>query len=392
MDWEKNILKIYSICFLQYMFFMAPIMIPFFMNWGGLSYTQIFMLQAWFVVVLFAMEVPTGAIADKFGRKFSISSGFILASLASLTYASYPHFWVFFLAETLWGTGISMISGADEALMYDTLKAMKKSSRSKEYFKRATMVTSLAIIVAAPIGGYMASIWGLRAPVLFTAVPMGVGALAALTITEAPFKGKKREKYTDLIKKSFGHFRGHKVLQALIVDLILVGTCAHMMYWLYQPLLIEHGFKIVYFGLVAAAMNIVGIFVLAKIHVLEKQIGVRKVILWSGLIPGLLMIYAGIAENAYLMVAAISVMFGIAMARDPIFAHYIHQMVPSAQRATIISIISMIWTLVAAVMYLIVGPVLDWSVSYAVMGVGAAMVVFSLTSRVSEEMLEGNFK
>lgn len=54
---------------LMHMHFFAGVLVPFFTDWGGLSLNQMFLLQAWFFLWIFLLEVPTGALADKYGRR-----------------------------------------------------------------------------------------------------------------------------------------------------------------------------------------------------------------------------------------------------------------------------------------------------------------------------------
>ncbi len=81
---EGNLLKMAAVRLLFWTFLMSGVVIPFFREWGRLSYTQIFLLQAWFMLMNFLLEVPTGAVADRFGRKASITAGCFLMAVATL--------------------------------------------------------------------------------------------------------------------------------------------------------------------------------------------------------------------------------------------------------------------------------------------------------------------
>ena len=92
---EGNIPKLAALRFLCWMHLMSAVIIPFFREWGRLSFVQIFALQTWFMLACFLMEVPTGAVADRFGRKVSVACGGFLLAAASLLYGSFPHLAVF---------------------------------------------------------------------------------------------------------------------------------------------------------------------------------------------------------------------------------------------------------------------------------------------------------
>ncbi len=100
-------------------------------------------LQAIFQGTILVGEAPTGVVADKLGRKVSIAIGFLLITAGAIIYTSYPDFWIFVLAESLFGTGISFLSGAEEAFVYDTLKEIGREKESKRVFIRLGRLTCL---------------------------------------------------------------------------------------------------------------------------------------------------------------------------------------------------------------------------------------------------------
>jgi fucose permease len=89
------------------MHLMSAVIIPFFREWGRLSFVQIFALQTWFMLMCFLMEVPTGAVADRFGRKVSVALGSFLLAAASILYGTLPHLAVFVAAEALFAVAIA---------------------------------------------------------------------------------------------------------------------------------------------------------------------------------------------------------------------------------------------------------------------------------------------
>lgn len=83
------------------------------------------------------MEIPTGVIADRFGRKTSIILGSIVLSIAALIYGSIPNFYNFLLGEFLFAIGVALISGADKAILYDSLKENNQEHLSVKIFSKA---------------------------------------------------------------------------------------------------------------------------------------------------------------------------------------------------------------------------------------------------------------
>lgn len=130
--YRKNI-KIYSgYRFFTNMLIIGPILVPF-MLFKGLSYSQIMLLQSISAISVFLFEVPTGAIADKFSRKLSLAISGILCGIGLLIYIIFKSFYIFAIAEIVFGMGMTFSSGADSAILYESLV---KLDRKKEYQKR----------------------------------------------------------------------------------------------------------------------------------------------------------------------------------------------------------------------------------------------------------------
>lgn len=178
-----NIKKLYIFSFLYSISFFGAISVPFFLEWGKLTYTQIFLIQLWFSLWLVILEVPTGVIADKIGRKKTLIISAFIASFGVLIYGSYPNVYIFLLGELILAIGIALKSGADRALLYDTLLELKKTKEAKHFFSRYTLSHNLGLIVALPLGSLIAGSSILPYPktlpltFLLTAIPLSLSAL-----------------------------------------------------------------------------------------------------------------------------------------------------------------------------------------------------------------------
>jgi len=128
-SYESNIWKMYVFKFLVSLHFIGGVLVPFFMDWGKISFTQIMILQSWFMLWIFIMEVPTVTIADYFGRKYSLLLGCIVNIITVIIYTITPNFYLFLVGEFLWATSAALFSGADDAFVYDSLK---KCGKAKE--------------------------------------------------------------------------------------------------------------------------------------------------------------------------------------------------------------------------------------------------------------------
>jgi MFS family permease len=125
---KSNILKMYLFRFLSSFWLIVPVLIPYYKA-AGLAATQVYMVQSVFLIAILLLEVPSGYLADVIGRKKTIVIGtfFLPAGLAVYYFSNaLPGF---ILAEILLAAANSFWSGADSALIYDTLKKLEKAGR-----------------------------------------------------------------------------------------------------------------------------------------------------------------------------------------------------------------------------------------------------------------------
>lgn len=390
---KSTIWKYYIFTFLRELSFFSAVLVPFFTEWGRISLTQVQILQSWFMFWIFILEIPTGAIADYIGRKYSIALGAFLLVITAVIYGSFPSFGIFLLGEFLFATSVALISGANEALLYDSLKEAGREGERKKVFGRANSFHLLGIMVAAPIGSFLASKFGLNAPMLFFAIPCFLAGLVALSIKEPRITNEKSEskRYLDIVKKGLSFLRNHKVLKLLALDAIIVSSSAYFIIWLYQPLLRSIGTGIVIFGLVHAVMVFSEILVSSNFERLTKLFGSDKNYLRASLI---------IVVVSFLLVAAwpnlitVSILIvlggGFGLTRLSLMSSYMNKFSPSEERATILSSISMFNRFALVILNPIIGFTADHSLRLAALVVGLLPLILFLFSPIEQEMLEDN--
>lgn len=380
-----NINKMNLIQLFINMQFLAAVTIPFFTVWGGLTFSEIMLLQSLFIFAWAVFEVPTGAFADKFGRKNSIIAGCFSVAAAAFIYGSIPNIYVFMLAEVTWALGLSFISGADKAIIYDTLKTLRMANDSKSVFARYSMVLSLAFIIASPIGSIIASNFGLNYPMLFTGIPALFAGFVAMTLKEPKRKMEPKKKhYAAVIIECVAYLRKHPRLRPLVIDYIIGGTVLYYILWLYQVMLANSGAKVFQYGWISSAMNIFSIILLSQLAGLDAFFGKRNVVRMTAFIPGIAFIAGAFTQNLALTIALVFAIMGMRALRDPLYSSYFNPHIPSKSRATMLSAISMLGRILAAVLNIAVGALMDWSVQGTLIAIGAILVILGIFSGVKE--------
>jgi MFS family permease len=391
-SFESNIPKMYLMKLLYNMYFYSAIIVPFYTEWGGLKFSRILFLNAWFMFWNFILEIPTGTAADFLGRKVSLILGCIIGAVGVLVYASYPHFVVFLLAEVILSVSYTLISGADEALVYDSLKEINQAHISKKVFSRMESLKLTGIVIAAISGGFIAKHLGLRMPMIFQAIPLAIAGVLGATLKEPQITEKKPKisfySYKKILFDGVKYFWRSKILKMLTLDMVIVFAFSWIILWFYQALLKNAGVDIAYFGIVHAFMSLSQILIINNFIRLEKWLGSKKRLLFlSAFLTGAFFILLGATSYAPVVIAGIILCTGFGLSRGPLFSNYMNKYIPSDKRATILSTTSMLRTFSIVIVNSVSGLLADWSIPNTLLVLGIATIVFSFFSKIKEEDL-----
>ncbi|RJQ27247.1 MFS transporter [Candidatus Parcubacteria bacterium] len=383
--------KFYTASFLSSIVFSIAVLVPFYTEWGGLTLAQVQITQAWFMFWAFIMEVPTGVIADRFRRKYSVAFGALLIAIASLIYGSFPDFGAFLFCEFLMAIACALVSGANEALLYDTLKEQDREEESKKVFGRISAVGVAGAIIGTVAGSIIAAKFGLNVPMLATAIPFTLAAIIIWTIKEPAIKAKTSEvkNYFEIAKKGISFFYNHRSLKILAIDSLVVIVAAYFLVWLYQPMLQNLGVPIFYFGFIRAAMSLNQMLISSNFEFLEKLFGSAEAYLkMSALIVGILFLLVAVFPNVVTVLLFVVIGGALSVSRSTLISTYMNKHIPSEQRATILSSIGMLSRVTLAITGPLIGFMADHSLRGTIFFVGLLPLAIFLFSPLKQEVLE----
>ena len=388
--YSGTVYKYYLFTFLRDLSFFTAVLIPFYTQWGRINLTQAQILQAWFSFWILVAEVPTGAIADYLGRKWSLVIGSAVVTLSVLVYGSVPNFWVFLWAEFLFAIAAALTSGADDALLYDSLKESGREADSKKVFGKAHSLHLLGILIAAPLGSLIAFKFGLNAPMLASAIPFLLSGLVALSIKEPKIFDRTSEarRYLDIAKEGFLFFYKHKKLRLIAFDGIAVASAAYFVVWLYQPLLYKAGLPIAYFGLVHAFLVVCEILISVSFVRLEKFFRSPKKFLSIGAAATALgFAVVAVFPSVYTVLLFVALAGGFGLTRLEYLSSFMNSFIPSRERATVLSSISMFKRFALVVLNPVVGFTADRSLMLAPLLICLLPLAVFLFSPIEHETL-----
>lgn len=388
---KSGLFRFYIFSLLRDFSFFSAVLIPFYTDWAGMTLIHVTILQSWFGFWILIMEVPTGAIADYFGRKYSLILGSVAVAIAVLVYGSAPRFEVFLIAEFIFAISFALVSGADKALLYDTLVEQGREKDSIKIFGRVHAINLLGILAAAPIGSFIAYKIGLNAPMLLTAIPMFLAALVAFTIKE-PRRYQdisESRRYLQIAKEGFSYFYKHKALRRLVLDAVVVASAAYFVIWLYQPILRTVNIPIYYFGFFHAAILGAQIVVAGNFERFEKLFGSSKNFLrFSAVVTSICFLTVAIYPNLITVTLFIILAGGFGLTRLELMSSYMNKFIPSNQRATVLSSISMLRRFALVILNPLVGFSADHSLRLTVFAIGLLPLLIFLFSPIKQDMLE----
>ncbi len=385
-----NISKSYAASFMKNLQFFGAITIPFFIDWLKVDYTRTFLLQAWFVFWVFALEIPTGVIADKFGRRVSVGFGCLLFAVDMFMFGIYTNYYLLYFAEFLGAAGLTMVSGAEQALLYDSLIDLQKQTQARFYLARYDAAGAFGMLIAFPAGSYVAGFksypaW-LPVPFLMSGVSMVAAAGVYFWMSE-PLRSKPKEGFLLMGIQGLRMLFAQRSLRAFVLNAVTISAVTFFAFWFYQPAGQRAGLKVAHFGFFAAGFNLFSTILLGNVKLLEKTIGLRRLLLGSALVPAVLFLTLGVAHRLAFVIPAFFLIVGCKMVRMPILNEFINRRTESENRATVISSVSLLERLITFLLYPLVGLLADISLDYAFFFLGGLCTLFAVATKISEAHL-----
>jgi MFS family permease len=380
MNLKSNIWKLYVIKGFRWFMIVMPIIVLFFQE-NGLSMKEVLLLQAIFSLSVVVLEVPSGYFADIIGRKASIVAGTILGTIGFSIYSFSYSFAGFLAAELIIGFGSSFISGADSALLYDTLVKLKKTKSYTKFEGKLSSIGNFSEGIASIFGGFVALI-SLRTPFYIETI---VGALAipfALSLIE-PKRHKPQHpegNFAKILKIVKYSMHDHREIKWLIIYSALVSASTLTMVWFIQPYWNLVGVPLALFGILWAVLQFsVGIFSLYAYkyeNFLGRKTSLISLILLS--VTGYVLLYVFQTRWAIVFIFIFYFVRGIA---SPVLKDYVNKLISSDIRATVLSVKNMVSRLIFA----IIGPFIGWTADvytlpYALLLSGSLFLVSGVLS------------
>ncbi len=381
--YSSNISKGYTYSFLSW--FGITSLWVMYLQTKGLSLVEIGLCESIFHIASFLFEVPSGVLADRLTYKFDLILGRLAAILSAVIILFGQTFWMFALGFVINALSYNMQSGTLEALLYDSLIKDKSTKQYPKVISRINVIIEFANTLGVVIAGFLVH-WHFELTYVIGIVVGLMGLITVLLFKEPVIKKRPTEKQTSvksIVVNSYRIMKHNHQLRNLMLFGALYATVCTSYFFYFQTLMEnEHfsGWMISVLMVVSALINIVGIQLTPFI---QKTFSKRELIITLSLSLACLLMLTWLAWLPLLIV-----MFLISQLLpsliDPIFSSYYNEMINSEERATLLSVASVLFSAVMVIAF----PLFGWLIqingfSFAFGLVGCVLVVVLIVMRRS---------
>jgi MFS family permease len=371
---HNNVRNIYLLGFLNSFMVVNPVFVPL-LQGHGLSMNQVLQTQALFALTVALFEVPSGYIADIWGRRRAMIAGGLFSALGFLCLLQADSFVDFLVYEVVLGIGVSLVSGADLALLYDTEVYLHERGLGSGAGAGKSLSRLIAVEAAASgVAGVMASLlllWSLHTVVLAQAIIGLMPLLLSLALVEVPRPALESDHRGNARTIMELLLFGKPVVLWTAFAITAFGLLALYVFWIYQKYWETQGIPIEWYGYIWAALAITVSVSARYAGALEEWLGTRAVLFIVGALPlfGLLGMALGAGWIGVMFGFALQVSRGLSMS---IFYEALNRRVPGHFRATVNSMVS----LAVRAVFIGTGPLLG----YALDSVGVTSTLLLLAA------------
>ena len=348
---------------------------------AGLSNAQAFAANAFFTAGLVLFEVPTGVLADTRGRRFSYLVGTVTLTIATVFYLvmwrASAAFWAWALASLFLGLGFTFFSGAVEAWLVDALKATGFSGSLDSVFAKGEIVEGCAMLTGSIAGGYLAQVSNLGTPYIARAVVLMLTfGLAFALMRDMGFSPNRAAGLLQEMRNVLGGalsygLRNPPVRWVMLASIFIDGVSIYAFYAMQPYLLQLYGDPKAY-GIAGLAAAIVGGAQIGGgllVPHLGRAFRRRTSVLLTAVVLSTIILGAIAIVPVFWAAIVLFTGWGLIFATvTPMRQAFVNGLIPSEQRATVLSFESLMGSSGGVVIQPILGKAADawgYPASYA---------------------------
>ena len=358
---------------------------------AGLNNLEAFAANAFFTAGFVLFEIPTGVVADLRGRRTSYLLGLVTLAISTLLYLFmwYMHapFWAWAASSLFLGLGFTFLSVAFEAWLADALDHNGYKEKLESVLAKGEIVEGSAMLIGSVAGGLIAQATNLGVPYVIRAVLLVLNLILAIALMHdtgfTPAKGKRAtQEIKTILRDSIKLGLGNRPVRWIMFAAPFTGGVSIYAFYAMQPYLLQlygnntaYGIAGLAAAIVAGAQIAGGLLVPYIARVFRRR---TSVLLVCEVISVAVLAVIGFVPNFWVAVILL-VLWGLLFsAVTPIRQGYLNALIPSQQRATVLSFDSLFGSTGGVIIQPVLGKAADvwgYTVSYRLC---AAFQIFAI--------------
>lgn len=363
------------------LYFVIPVWVAFELRY--LTLTQLTTIEVIFFSSALFLELPTGALADLLGKRPTIVLGSLISAIGLIIFGHATTFTHFIIYALVLGLGWALISGAREALLYDTLKQVGKEKSFDKLNSRLNVVFQSGLAMATFLGGYLGSIY-FRLPMYINALALFIGGIGSMFLIEPKIDTEKftLSNYIKQTKIGFGELFKSTYITKLSIFYGFIGGITWTTAIVFSNiLLIDLGYSSIQLGITLSSIRVINSLVLLLLLVRTKFFTQRRVFQTFAIFLPLVLL-PGLIVGKLSVLPVIGLTMLLSSARHVLLNKYTNKVFSSRNRATAISALSMFVGIVYITVMALSGPIMErWGgpkIMFTLLGVVSMVVVLPL--------------
>ncbi len=337
----------------------------------GISQGEIGVLQSFLFFSAVALEIPSGLLADRYGRKFAIIIGFLGLFISGVGFLLFSSFIPFAIIFCLFGASIAMGSGSDRALLYDNLLAEHRADEYPKILSRARAIGAVSLGLSMLLGGILQSTWSWNSVYIFFAISKLIGAVVVVFTPEIKLpptslsRQKKCEIYNETAPGVFilliDFFRSKKgaFLIPLFIGFALFELSTIPLFIYGQPFFAMQGLDVTIIAGIYAAIEAISAVMFMIAGFICSRFSLAIIAFTTTTTVAFLLFILSLNIGIITSIITFLIIMSLPAIYETSYETYIHDNIESRIRASCLSVANLINAVIIGISYALFGGLLD---------------------------------
>lgn len=352
---RRNIRLYYVYSFLMFFTLWSAIWIKYLIEDRDFALRYLLLMDLPFWLLVAVLQTPIGALADRIGRRRVMAAAGVFFTATILGFGFVNSYWMLFADYVVWAIAQSMQTGADQALVYDSMRAAGRTGGFSQVVGRNFSIQLGAGLVGVVLGGFLADAFGMALIVKVSALAPLAAVFVALAMHEAPRADHEVRAFWAGLGDGLSYAWSHAEVRytILIGSVLLAATFGPVV--LAQPFLIHQDVSTAFFGVYQAPLRLAAVVAALLAVRAVGRIGVPALLNLAGVV--IIIGYVGLGsvagQAAFAFFLLPSIVQGLTR---PTIDTYLNDRIEGGQRATVLSVMQLCFALQVAFFE----PALGW--------------------------------